>query len=126
LLVGDETALPAIARWLRELPADAEAVAVVEVADAADEQPLPSPARTTVRWLHRDGDAAPGAYRLADAVRAGVLPPPRRYAWGAGEASCVQAVRRVLVDERGIDPRDLSARGYWKRGTADHQEPHDD
>src|SRR5262245_33938274 len=44
LLAGDETALPAIAAILRGLPAGVRASVRVEVADAAEEQPLPTAA----------------------------------------------------------------------------------
>ena len=39
LLVGDETALPCIARRLEELPPGARAIALIEVADADDVAP---------------------------------------------------------------------------------------
>lgn len=47
LLVGDETALPAIARRLEELPPQARATVVLKV-DAADRRPLPSRASVDV------------------------------------------------------------------------------
>jgi NADPH-dependent ferric siderophore reductase len=55
LLVGDETAVPAIAGILRDLPADAVGTALVEVPLSADVQQLASPAGVEVVWLPRDG-----------------------------------------------------------------------
>jgi NADPH-dependent ferric siderophore reductase len=55
LLVGDETALPAIGRRLEELPAGARAIVVAEVADAGEEQRFDTRARLETHWLHRDG-----------------------------------------------------------------------
>ena len=52
VLAGDETALPAIGRILEELPSDARGVAIVEVADAREEQDLPHPPGVALRWLH--------------------------------------------------------------------------
>src|SRR5690606_21980533 len=40
LLVGDETALPAIGRRLEELPTGSKAIAIVEIANADEEQRL--------------------------------------------------------------------------------------
>ena len=61
LLVGDETALPAIGRRLEELPAGSGALVVVEVASPIAQIPLQSAAQLTVRWLHRNGEAAEAA-----------------------------------------------------------------
>ncbi|MBH9352053.1 siderophore-interacting protein [Pseudomonas aeruginosa] len=38
------------------------------------------------------------------------------YAWVAGESAAVMAIRRYLVQERGIDKRHLTLMGYWRRG----------
>ena len=57
LLVGDETALPAIASILEDLPADARGSVFVEVPVAADIQQLRRPAGVTVTWLPREGGA---------------------------------------------------------------------
>ena len=38
------------------------------------------------------------------------------YAWVAGESAAVMAIRRYLVQERGIDKRHLTLMGYWRAG----------
>ncbi|WP_030559859.1 siderophore-interacting protein, partial [Streptomyces exfoliatus] len=53
LLAGDITALPAVARWLEEMPRTARGWAFVEVADASQEIELWAPEGVEVRWLHR-------------------------------------------------------------------------
>ncbi|MBP0645057.1 siderophore-interacting protein, partial [Mycobacterium tuberculosis] len=53
LLVGDETALPAIGRILETLPAGAEATVILEIDSPADRQPLQSAATVDVRWVYR-------------------------------------------------------------------------
>ncbi|WP_055703264.1 siderophore-interacting protein, partial [Streptomyces silaceus] len=53
VLAGDITALPAVARWLEELPRTAKGWAFVEVADADEEIELAAPEGVEVRWLHR-------------------------------------------------------------------------
>lgn len=67
LLVGDETAVPAIAGILRGLPADAAGAAYLEVPLSADVQELAAPAGVRVTWLPRDG-AARGALLTAAVV----------------------------------------------------------
>ena len=47
VLIGDETALPAIARRLEEMPAGMRAVAIIAVDSAAEEQPLATAARNS-------------------------------------------------------------------------------
>jgi NADPH-dependent ferric siderophore reductase len=110
LVVGDESALPAVATVLEALPGGVPALAYLEVADAAEEQPLPGAAN--VCWVHR-GDRAAGE-PLADAVRAAVLPAARGQAWLAGESACVRELRRHLLDDRGFDRRAVYSSGYWR------------
>jgi len=67
LLVGDETAVPAIASILESLPAGATGTAVLEVPLPDDLQQLPAPAGIEVRWVIRNG--APIGTRADAAVR---------------------------------------------------------
>ena len=115
LVVGDETALPAIGRFLEDLPEGTPAQVVVEVADASHEQPLPARPGAEVRWLHR-GDAPPGTTQLMlDAVRDAPWWDGEAYVWVSGESQVVRAVRTFLRAERPV-PRDcLDVTGYWRR-----------
>jgi NADPH-dependent ferric siderophore reductase len=116
LLVGDESALPAIAAALAEIPADAPVHAFVEVSDAAEEQKLSTCGELNLRWVHREssGDGA-----LVEAVRALEFPEGRVHAFVHGEASAVKELRRHLVDDRGLSSDQLSISGYWRRGFDD-------
>ncbi|WNM38795.1 siderophore-interacting protein [Micromonospora halotolerans] len=118
LLVADETALPAVGGILDWLPAGTPVRAFVEVPAAGDIQPLPSAARAEVTWLVR-GATTPGGSLLADALRGARLPGAAPYAWIAGEAGMVRAVRRHLVGERGLDRRRVTFAGYWRRGASE-------
>jgi len=55
LLVGDETAVPAICSILGALPDDATGSAFLEVPTADDIQKVDAPAGIEVRWLPREG-----------------------------------------------------------------------
>lgn len=114
LLVGDETALPAIGSLLESLPADARAVAYIEVRDAAEEQLFDTRAAVTVHWLHRGSIPAGHSDLLLDAVRAAEFPLGSLFAWLAGESGTVRALRRHLVQERGFDKRSIDFTGYWR------------
>ena len=126
LLAGDETALPAIGRRLEELPAGARAIIVVEVADAGEQQRFDTRARIETHWLHRDG-AAPGDQSLLQRAIAELpLPPGDGYAWVAAEAATAKALRRLLIDERGLCKDRVKAAAYWKRGAVAVHETYDD
>ncbi len=126
LLVGDDSAIPAIARRLEELPPDAHADVLIEVAGAGDELPLPGPVSTHVRWLHR-GTAEPGSPALLlEALRTLELAPGTGYAWVACESSCARRLRQFLIDERRLEREWLKAAGYWKRGAVASHERLDD
>ncbi|MBN9791753.1 siderophore-interacting protein [Pseudonocardia sp. TMWB2A] len=115
LVVGDETALPAIARLLDELPETAAARVLIEVAESSHVQPLRELPGVTVRWLVRDGAEAATSTLLLDAVRDLEWPPGRPFAWVAGEQAVVRDIRRHLVEERGMPKEDVEFTGYWRR-----------
>lgn len=113
VVIGDETALPAVATVLAALAVLSPAVpvtALLEVADVGEEQQLPGDA--TVRWVHR-GERAPGG-PLVEAVRAAELPAGRGQAWLSGESACVRDLRLHLIEDRGFDRRAVYATGYWR------------
>jgi NADPH-dependent ferric siderophore reductase len=114
LCAGDETAVPAIATILSEVD---NAVVFVEVADAAEEQPLPG----EVHWLHRDG--AKHGVTLLEAVRTAKLPRGSVAAWLAGEAGVVRSLRRHLVGDRGLAKSAIEFAGYWRRSLTQDDAP---
>lgn len=121
VLIGDETALPAIARRLEELPASAQALVLIEVPGAANQLPLTSSAKTDIRWLPRDQGVS-----LAQAAAALQLPAGEGYVWVAAESSIAKEVRAVMVERHGIDKSRIRASSYWKRGAIGVHESHDD
>ncbi|MFS0694981.1 siderophore-interacting protein [Streptomyces nitrosporeus] len=117
LLAGDESALPAIAAALEQMPAEAGGYAFVEVPDAAEEQKLVAPDGVEVVWLHR-GDRPVGEPLVA-AVKGLEFPEGRVQAFVHGEAGFVKEIRRHLRLERGIPLAQLSVSGYWRLGQND-------
>ena len=145
LLVADETALPAVAGILESLalwPQPPEVQAFIEIEHEADVLPLIAPVRTQMFWLVRDGAThgerlqrslhaqfpATTAIALQDQQLAeidvdrdilweqGNATSAALYAWVAGEAGMVMAIRRHLVRDCGIDKRAITFMGYWRRG----------
>ncbi|UQA96233.1 siderophore-interacting protein [Streptomyces halobius] len=125
LLTGDETALPAIGGILSWLSPGTRAKVWIEVAHEDDRQALPTFADADITWIVRDGHghgtAAAPREPVVDALRAAQLPDGTPYAWIAGEAGTVKAVRRHLVGERGIERRAVKFTGYWRRGASEEE-----
>lgn len=126
LLIGDDTALPAISRRLAELPAGARVVVLAEVDSEADEIPFETQAELTLRWVHRQG-AAPGLSPvLVDTLKTMALPAGDFHAWVGCESAIAKALRAHLVGERGANPKWVRASGYWRRGAVATHDTHDE
>lgn len=121
LLAGDETTIPAIGSLLESLPASARARVYVEVADAAEEQPLSTSASVDIAWLHRESGGS-----LVDAVRSAAFADGAVSAWLGGEAGAVRALRRHLVNERGVPKPAIEFTGYWRRRLSQDAAPTDE
>ena len=87
LLVGDDTALPAIARRLEELPAGTRAVVLAEVDGPDDRVSLESAADVTITWAYRNGGNSGTTHVLAKALADANLPRGDYYAWVACEVA---------------------------------------
>ena len=127
LLIGDDTALPAIARRLVELPTGAHALVLAEVDSAADQVELPSAADVDITWVHRnDARPAAGTPPLLAALHAARLPTGAFHAWIGCESAHAKALRAHLIDECRAHPKWIRASGYWRAGTAATHDSHDD
>ncbi|MCP1457735.1 MULTISPECIES: siderophore-interacting protein [Pseudomonas] len=110
LLIGDETALPAIARRLEGLASNRRALVVVEVENGAEQQILQSPAQVHVIWVLREGRQD----NLLRTVQQLDMPGGKLYAWVATESKVSRQIRKVLLEEKGLDQDFVKAVGYWK------------
>jgi NADPH-dependent ferric siderophore reductase len=115
LFTGDETALPGIAAMIESLPAGERAIAIVEVASAAEEQPIETAADLDIRWLHRHGDPAAPSWHLTEALAAFEIPSGIGQVCVIGETSTVRAQRQGLI-ARGVSKAQIAAEGYWRPG----------
>lgn len=116
LLVGDESALPAIGAAVEQLPPGARATVLVEVEDETEEQKLSGSGEVDLTWFHRAGSADGRGDGLVAAVEALDLPAGDVQVFVHGEAGFVFRIRKNLFQERGL-PRDrVSLSGYWRLG----------
>ncbi|GGK04416.1 siderophore-interacting protein [Pseudomonas matsuisoli] len=109
LLIGDETALPAMARRLEELPASRNVQALIEIENDQEKQPLATATTLACRWIKRGQGE-----RLLEAARQVELPQGSLYVWIACEAKLSRQIRAMLINERGIDESQVKAAGYWR------------
>jgi NADPH-dependent ferric siderophore reductase len=117
LLIGEESAVPAILSILEDAPASLVAEVFLEVPESADiRADVRRPAGVQVKWLARDGaGSVPGALVL-EAVKAAALPAGPFYTWVAGESRLPTGVRRHLVNDRAVPKADIAFVGYWRQG----------
>lgn len=113
LLIGDETALPAIARRVESLAANRSALVVVEIADSSEQQTLHSLAQVDVIWIVR------GEQDLVTVTRRLEMPEGELYAWVATEAALSRKVRHVLLNEFGLNEATVKTVGYWRLDESD-------
>lgn len=121
LIVGDETALPAISRLLRDLPEKSAGVAFIEVQDRDEIQEMSHSTNVELRWLLR-GTAHPGTTTLLqDAVRA--LPKPLAqdtcFVWVSCEFTACNDIRAHLRGNWQAPKGSYLATSYWRRGISD-------
>lgn len=108
--VGDETALPVIARMLEILPAGTRGTARIFVPDPRDAQGVRHPAGVDLQWLVRGRDGT-----LLDAVKALVPPASDRFLFVAAERHEAAAARDHLAG-RGLGRGEYHCANYWTEG----------
>ncbi|MDR1076068.1 MAG: siderophore-interacting protein [Xanthomonadaceae bacterium] len=119
VIVGDETALPAIGRWLEEMPAHHRVQALIEIPEAGDRQALPESANVQIRWLERNGQAAADSRLLEEALRQLPASDGDAFYWIATESKRTRNMRKYLEEERGLAADWIRAKAYWKSSPED-------
>jgi len=123
VLFGDETALPAIGRWLEEMDEDQVAEVFVEIAEEAERQELASDADVRVHWLERNGVPAGDSRLLEEMLRDYELDDGDTFFWIATESRRARVMRKFIEGQLGVPGDWIRATGYWKaEGTAEDEE----
>jgi len=112
VLLGDETAIPAIEQLLGAIPASIEVDVHIELTDDRARLPLPNHPMATTTWHVGEAGDPPGS-RLRSVITEVTVDDATRV-WAAGEAAAVQAIRTHLFGERGVPRSHTTIRGYWK------------
>ncbi|WP_210324055.1 siderophore-interacting protein [Agrobacterium sp. AGB01] len=121
LLVGDETALPAIGRRIEEALPGQRISAVIAITGPDEKQDFTSKAKLDIHWVYRPlSDAAKAALLLQALEQVEIA--RQTFVWVAAEASVTRDVRRYLVEQRGHALTWTKASGYWVKGMADAHE----
>ncbi|GAA4106717.1 siderophore-interacting protein [Enteractinococcus coprophilus] len=145
ILLGDESAAPAIARILEDLNehgTSANVCAYIEVPSAQDQLPIDTAIQ--VQWLCRNNEnlGEPLAKALGwhiqevqddqdellwetpvfsasgEEVAENPAPHTGTYYWIAGESGVIKKLRRFLVNDVGVERSQVAFMGYWRHGVA--------
>ncbi len=113
LLVGDLTAMPAMARIAESRPD----LTTYVLAEVGDDLPGYLPEHAQVTWLQ---PPAVGQSALAKVVEDLDWPEGEGYFWMAGESAQMRAIRKHLMRVMKLPPSHYDVMGYW-RATAARQ-----
>ncbi len=111
-LAGDETAIPAICRFLRSRSPGTPARVLVEMAPENLSVEIPTDAATQLTVLVRGRDSLSDAL---DALADNDRPDGAVLGFVASEAAVVPAARALLLDRWGLPPEAVVVKGYWRR-----------
>jgi NADPH-dependent ferric siderophore reductase len=112
VLVGDDTAMPAIGAIAEASHDSVHITAVIEVIDEMDERPVSDQRLVDPIWVHR-GDDPERAGLPTLGLLEDLSVSQDAYWWIAGEREAIRAMRDVVID-RGA-PRDrLSLNAHWR------------
>jgi len=111
LLVGDLTAMPAMARIAETTLAGADPVATRIWAEVPDNLTGYLPEGPDVTWLEPPG---PGQSGLAAVVESIDWPSGEGYFWMAGESAQMRAIRKHLMRDRRLPSTAYDVMGYWR------------
>ncbi len=126
VFAADETALPALARWVEVLRPEVPVTAYIEVAGPDSRIDLPTSATLETYWLYRDPSPAGTTQILDAAVRHHDFSDREGFVWVAGEAMSIKPLRRYISQELGFDRNHWDVDGYWRRGEINHDHHADD
>ena len=117
LVLGDETAMPAIAQLIAMAPATLRLDVHVET--IADEARLDLGPRDgdSLTWYTTAPGATPGR-RLAEHMATIDELPAGTFVWASGEASAMQAIRNHVFKTLDLARERATVRGYWKPARA--------
>ena len=120
LLIGDATALPAIARRLEFLRPDAPVRVIALVSDPAEQRYLASSSPSQeLTWINSSGDVKRDGATLLDTLARVSPSAGDGFIWIAAEASLARGAYRYVIEQRRHPKEWVKASGYWTFGADD-------
>jgi NADPH-dependent ferric siderophore reductase len=116
LMVGDESALPAMGRWVEALREGVPVTTVACIANEGERQQLLTRASWRPTWVERGEPGERDAERLLACLSTFEPLAGDGFVWVAAELSIARAVRSYFVEQRGHPRAWVRASGYWQRG----------
>ena len=118
LLIGDMTALPAIAVNLERVGNDTRGHAIIEIPSDADMQPLQHPPGLQLHWVVNP-TADPSGTTLAAQLSRIPWPTGRVSVWAACEFNSMLRLRQALRQSHQIPRSHLYISSYWQIGQSE-------
>ncbi|WP_313196029.1 siderophore-interacting protein [Shinella zoogloeoides] len=112
LLLGDETALPAIARMLESLPQGATADVFVQIEDKAEKQEIHSKGEIRLTWLCRQGSET---LEQVLATQLDLENADSKYVWAGCEQQVAARLRAIYRNRFPNARNSYRIVGYWSR-----------
>jgi NADPH-dependent ferric siderophore reductase len=117
ILIGDETAIPAIGRRLEEMEADTHVIAIVAVTGPEEELAFETNVNLTTHWIHRSDAVASDPEPFLNLLSQLQLPPFPGFVWIGAETEVSKAVRSYFIVTLGHAPEWIKAAAYWSKST---------
>jgi len=114
VMLGDETAIPAIGRRLAELPEGAKVFVVVETRTPEAKMNFQTRSDASVQWVLQDADAKEGMSALEAAARRITLPEGEGFVWAGAEYSVIRRLQQYYSGEVGLHKDRIRASSYWR------------
>lgn len=117
ILMGDETAIPAIGRRLEEMAPGTHVIAVVAVTGPEEELAFETKAKLTTHWIHRSDKETSDPEPFLKLLSQLQLPPSPGLVWIGAETEVSKAIRSYFLTTLGHRPEWIKAAAYWSKSS---------
>ncbi len=118
VMIGDDTAIPAIGSIVEASDPSTRITAIIEVVDGADERPVSDERLLDPIWLHRGSDPAQAGVLTMNLLQTLEVPEDAHW-WVAGEREAIIAMRDSIRGERGVPRERFSLNAHWRLTATD-------
>ena len=115
ILIGDETAIPAIGRRLEEMASGTQVIAIVAVTGQDEELSFETRAELKAHWIHRSETEASNPELFVKLLCQLQLPPPPVFVWIGAETEVSRALRSYFIETLGHGLEWIKAAAYWSK-----------